>query len=119
MGFEFKGKKKLLTICGKEYEYKTSLTTQQARENIVKEIKEVSEMEHTFESIQRVIKSMADFIEDTLGKGSVDAIFGDSGSKNTDFTDLYELTMYIIEETAKLEEKAFSKYKIVPDKERK
>lgn len=119
MGFEFKNKPKIITICGKEYEYKTSIATQQARDNIIKEIKEVSEMDNSIESISRVITSMADFIEDTLGKGSVDAIFGESGSKNTDFADLYELTLYIIEETAKLEQKAFSKYKIVPDKERK
>lgn len=118
MSFEFKNTKKIVEICGKEYEYKTSLQTQQAREKIIHEIGSLKKEKDSLKAIQILIKSMCDYIEDTFGKGTVDSIFGESGSMNTDYADLLDLTLYIIEETSSLEKKQFEKYKVVPDKER-
>ena len=118
MAFEFKNTKKIVEICGKEYEYKTSLATQQAREKIIHEISNLKKEKDSLKAIQILIKSMCDYIEDTFGKGTVDSIFGESGSMNTDYADLLDLTLYIIEETSNLEKKQFEKYKVVPDSER-
>lgn len=118
MAFEFKDNRKLIEICGKEYEYKTSEQTQKAREKIISELATLKKEKDQLKAMQRMIKAMCDFIEDTFGQGTVDSIFGDSGSKNADVADLLDLTQYIIFETAKLEEKQFSKYKIIPDSER-
>ena len=118
MSFELKNTKKIVEICGKEYEYKTSLVTQQAREKIINEIEGLKKEKDGLKAIQRMIKSMCDYIEDTFGQGTVDSIFGESGSKNTDYADLLDLTLYIIEETSNLEKKQFEKYKVIPDKER-
>ena len=118
MSFELKNTKKIVEICGKEYEYKTSLVTQQAREKIIHEIEGLKKEKDGLKAIQRMIKSMCDYIEDTFGQGTVDSIFGESGSKNTDYADLLDLTLYIIEETSNLEKKQFEKYKVIPDKER-
>ena len=123
MSFQLKNNSSVVSICDKDYIYKTNKQTQEARQNIIAKIKEIQGEDKTPEeninAINTMITAMCDYIEDTFGKGTIDSIFGENGSKNADYENLLELCLYIISETAEIESKKFSKYKVVPDSERK
>ena len=117
MGFEFKDNKKIIEICGVSYEYKTNVQTQQARADIIERMEIVKKLKNQFAAIQEMIVSMCDFIEDTLGSGSVDSIFGIDAKMKADFNSLLDLTIFIIEETATLEKATFKQYDTAPDRD--
>lgn len=123
MSFQLKNNSSVVSICDKDYIYKTTKQTQEARIKMMEVIsklqgKAITPEEHII-VINATITAMCDYIEDTFGKGTIDSIFGENGSKNADYENLLDLCLYIISETAEIESKKFSKYAVVPDSQRK